>query len=170
MATYRLCCVAKKMAISELLLTAGRTIRSCRSGGNGRIGVRSVRGSSVARGRGRGAREASAREESSEVCMERKRSEEGRGESGDGIVEDDEGREREEGQKAGCYSLLVWCGLRSNLPPSLCCIHYCNCTTWTAASISDLPAKTCLLAMFCLSPSATEATLRLHAAPWDPHV
>ena len=120
--------------------------------------------------RERGPREASAREES-EVCMERKRSEEIRGESGDGIVGDDEGRERAEGQKAGCYSL--WCGvvyLRSNLPPCLCCIHYCNCTTWTAASISDLAAKTCLLAMFCLSPSATEATLRLHAAPWDPHV
>ena len=54
--------------------------------------------------RERGPREASAREES-EVCMERKRSEEIRGESGDGIVGDDEGRERAEGQKAGWYSL-----------------------------------------------------------------
>jgi hypothetical protein len=84
-----------------------------------------------------------------------KRSEEGRG---DGILGDDEGKGGRRRAKGGMLFSFTHtrrrCGLRSNLPPSLAVS-----TTATArldsASISDPAAKTCLLAMFCLSSSAT---------------
>jgi hypothetical protein len=98
-ATYRLCCVAKKIAISELLLTA--------AGGAGKDdSVLSIGWQwTVGAGLKCGERERNPRRGGhggvSEVCMER----EVRKAVVMGFLVMTRGREGEEGQKAGCYSL-----------------------------------------------------------------